>query len=85
MKNCFQMDRISQYVLFLLNRKALSVFIARLGLYDNTTNFNRHVKPLILQGLLRLTIPDLPSHRSQQYKTTLEGERYLKENFTNAK
>ncbi|HUB93949.1 MAG TPA: AAA family ATPase, partial [Verrucomicrobiae bacterium] len=49
----------------------------KIGVYNNTRNFERDVKPLIDQGLLGLTIPDKPNSGNQQYKTTPKGERYL--------
>ena len=41
-------------------------------------NYRRHIQPLILDGLLELTIPGKPNSRYQKYRTSQKGMRLLK-------
>jgi ATP-dependent DNA helicase RecG len=48
-----------------------------LELFNNTKNYNRHVKPLIETGWLELTIPDKPTSKNQKYKTSEVAKRLV--------
>ena len=49
-----------------------------LGLANKYNNYERHVLPLVEQGLLAMTIPDKPKSSDQKYYTTEEGKGLLK-------
>ena len=51
--------------------------LASLDLYNNQSNFNRFMKPLIIEGYLAPTVPDKPNSKNQQYKTTASGQARL--------
>ncbi|MCW3787230.1 AlbA family DNA-binding domain-containing protein [Plebeiibacterium sediminum] len=48
-----------------------------LGLKKHTDNFKRYIQPLLDEGLLRRTIPDVPKSRLQKYFTTESGKIVL--------
>jgi len=49
----------------------------QLELYNNTKNYNRHVKPLIEFGWLELTQPDKLTSKNQKYKTSEVAKRLV--------
>ncbi|MDP3914650.1 MAG: KTSC domain-containing protein [Bacteroidota bacterium] len=49
-----------------------------ISLYKNTKNFQKHIKPLIDAGWLKLTLPDKLTSRAQQYFTSELGEQLMK-------
>lgn len=49
-----------------------------IGLYKNSKNFQRYIKPLIDTGWLKLTLPDKLTSRAQQYFTSELGEQLMK-------
>ncbi|MDP2113434.1 MAG: KTSC domain-containing protein, partial [Bacteroidota bacterium] len=49
-----------------------------IGFYKNTKNFQKHIKPLIDAGWLKLTQPDKLTSRAQQYFTSELGEQLMK-------
>lgn len=49
----------------------------QLELFNNTKNYNRHVKPLIELGWLELTQPDKPTSKNQKYKTSEVAKRLV--------
>ena len=51
--------------------------LAHLDLYNNQSNYNRFMRPLITRGYLALTVPDKPNSKNQQYKTTSSGRAYV--------
>lgn len=48
-----------------------------IGLYNNTKNFNTHIKPLINIDWLQQTNPDKPTSKHQQYFTSVMGSKLL--------
>jgi len=48
-----------------------------LELVPHTYNFQRHIEPLLEQGLLSRTIPNKPTSKNQKYFTTDSGKRIL--------
>lgn len=71
-------DHIIQILKYCLRPKKRNEIMTELGLYRNNKNFSRYVQPLIDKKYLSLTIPDKPTSKYQQYKTTHAGEIYLK-------
>ncbi|MEI6140399.1 MAG: ATP-binding protein [Mariniphaga sp.] len=49
-----------------------------LELDNQTKNFTTHVKPLIENGIIELTIPDKPNSKLQKYRLTEKGKKLLK-------
>jgi ATP-dependent DNA helicase RecG len=56
-----------------------------LELFNNTKNYNRHVKPLIEIGWLELTIPNKPTSKNQKYKTSEVAKRLVEPASTRIK
>jgi ATP-dependent DNA helicase RecG len=48
-----------------------------IGLFNNSKNFNRHLKPLIDLGWIQLTIPDKPTSKNQKYVTADIAQRLV--------
>ncbi len=59
-------------------REEIFKFIA---LYNNSKNFNRHIKPIIDIGWLQLTIPEKPTSKNQKYVIS----EYAKKLIANSK
>lgn len=49
----------------------------KLDLYNNYKNYETYIKPLVDKGWITLTIPDRPTSKNQQYRTTPDGAAYL--------
>jgi ATP-dependent DNA helicase RecG len=54
--------------------KSRKEILNMLQLTNHTKNFNKHIKPLLEQRLLSMTLPDMPQSSKQQYKTTKEDD-----------
>ena len=54
--------------------------LQRLGVKNQTKNFNRYMKPLQDAGWIEMTIPDKPNSRLQRYRLTGNSKKYLKQN-----
>ncbi|MFY8035014.1 MAG: Fic family protein [Flexibacteraceae bacterium] len=48
--------------------------LEQLGLSGNVKNYDTYMAPLVLQGLLQMTIPNKPTNPNQKYVTTLKGQ-----------
>lgn len=57
--------------------KSRKEILEMLQLSNHTTNFNRHIKPMLEDGLLAMTMPDSPQSPTQQYFTTPKGTAEL--------
>ena len=66
---------------YCLRAKKKREILTKINVYNNYNNFKKHIKSLINKGLLVLTIPDKPSSRNQQYRTTATGEDYINQAF----
>jgi len=51
-----------------ISRKRQEI-LAHIGLSNHPDNYKRHIKPLIENGKLEMTIPDKPKHWNQKYRT----------------
>jgi Fic family protein len=47
------------------------------GLANAYLNYKRHIQPLLVEGLLEMTIPDKPNSRLQKYRLTEKGRFVL--------
>lgn len=66
---------------YCLRPKKKAEILRKLGLFVCHENYQRKVKPLIDKGYLVPTVPDKPTSRYQQYKTTDIGEKFLEQNI----
>lgn len=70
-----------------LNRKSLEILkfcnlpqkrkdvLKKIGLTNQSKNFNNHILPLLQAQYLEFTIPDKPKSKNQKYQTTNEGRK----------
>lgn len=58
-----------------LSRKDI---FAALGLRGDSRSFRRHVEPLLVGGLVEMTIPNKPTSRLQKYRLTEQGRQTVK-------
>ena len=63
---------------FLEEEKFSQEILSFLELDNQTKNFNTHIKPLIENGIIELTIPDKPNSQLQKYRLTEKGKKLLK-------
>jgi hypothetical protein len=57
-----------------MSREALQ---AAIGLSDRKSFRERYLKPALADGLIKMTIPDKPNSRLQQYRLTAKGRQWL--------
>jgi len=57
--------------------KSSAEILSKIGLSNHTTNYKRHIEPLLEKQWLKMTNPENPKHRNQKYKTTEAGEKKL--------
>jgi len=58
-----------------LSRKEIFTIIGKSG---DSRSFKRYLEPLLVQGLIEMTVPDKPSSRGQRYRLTNTGRREIK-------
>ena len=51
--------------------------LAAAGLGTAYGNYRRHIAPLVEQGLLAMTFPDMPTSKHQRYRITDRGRQAL--------
>ncbi|MBP1568400.1 MAG: AAA family ATPase, partial [Oscillospiraceae bacterium] len=64
-------DLHSKILDFCKTAKSKQEIAAEIGYKDAKSLVKRHLKPLVEQGKLSLTIPDKPTSRNQKYKTII--------------
>lgn len=57
----------------------------KIQMYNNTKNFNRHIKPLLATEWLLQTLPDKPKSKHQQYVISEIGKIVIKNEFSQIK
>lgn len=57
--------------------RSKSELLERAGLANAYLNYKRHILPLVLSGVLEMTIPDKPQSRLQKYRLTPQGRARL--------
>lgn len=67
-----------QVLQYCTEAKSRDEIFKTISLYNNTKNFQKHIKPLIDMGWLQLTLPDKRTSIAQQYYTTDLGKQLLK-------
>lgn len=71
-------------VLKALASKALSrkeIFTA-IGINGDWRSFKRHIEPLLIDGLIEMTVPDKPNSRLQKYRLTDQGSMVTRQTMT---
>jgi ATP-dependent DNA helicase RecG len=64
-------DLLSQH------EKSRSELLEGIGLYNNTINFNKYIRPLIEIQVIKMTIPDKPNSWLQKYLLTEKGKKLI--------
>jgi predicted transcriptional regulator len=57
-----------------LSRKEI---FAAIKMNGDSRSFKRHIDPLLIAGLIELTVPDKPNSRLQKYRLTAKGKKYI--------
>jgi predicted transcriptional regulator len=40
-------------------------------------SFKRHIDPLLVEGLIEMTVPDKPNSKLQKYRLTGKGKKHI--------
>jgi predicted transcriptional regulator len=74
------MTDVGLHILKALNSTALSrkEMFAIAGTSGDSRAFMRHIKPLMNDGFIEMTIPDKPNSRFQKYRLTGKGKTLIK-------
>lgn len=59
------------------NEKSRSELLEGIGLYNNTINFNKYIRPIIEIQVIEMTLPDKPNSRVQKYRLTEKGRKLV--------
>ncbi|MCF8362386.1 MAG: putative DNA binding domain-containing protein [Prolixibacteraceae bacterium] len=70
-------ERIIKVLKYCNVPKSKEEILNKIGLSNQTKNFNDNIKPAVDSGLLEMTMPDKPRSKNQQYITTDKGKRIL--------
>jgi ATP-dependent DNA helicase RecG len=54
---------------YCIQAKSREEIFHHIGLYNNSKNFNKHLKPFINLGWIKLVLPDKPTSKNQKYLT----------------
>lgn len=57
--------------------KSRREILEHLGVIYHSKNFKIHINPLVEQGYLELTIPDVPNNRNQKLRLTDKGRQLI--------
>jgi ATP-dependent DNA helicase RecG len=63
---------------FCLQARSREAIFEKIQMYNNTKNYNKHIKPLLTMGWIQHTLPNKPSSRNQQYIISELGKTILK-------
>jgi len=72
------LEKMLELADFLQEEKSREALMAFLEMGNQTINYNANVKPLIVAGIIELTIPESPRSRNQMYRLTPKGKQLLK-------
>jgi hypothetical protein len=70
---------------FCLQARSREAIFEKIQMYNNTKNYNKHIKPLLTMGWIQHTLPNKPSSRNQQYIISELGKTILKNEFSRIK
>lgn len=71
-------DKAQEILTFCLTPRKRVEILEEIGLTYHTTNYKRHIEPLIEAGLLELTDKETVNNPNQQYFTTPKGQQWIK-------
>jgi len=57
-----------------LSRKEI---FAAINIYGDSRSFKRNIEPLLLSGLIEMTVSDKPNSKLQKYRITAIGKRHM--------
>lgn len=77
--NSIELTKIQKQIFSSLKEAALSrrEIFEKIGMNYDTRAFRRHMEPLLLAGLVRMTIPDKPRSSLQKYELTEAGKSMI--------
>ncbi len=77
-----QLSDTQMEVLKALEDKTLSrkEIFATIGMNGDSRSFKRHIKPLLTDGFIEMTVPDKPNSRLQKYRLTDSGKAFIGDN-----
>ena len=78
-------NKVKQILSFCTKPKTREEIFKYIGLFNNSKNFNRHLKTLVDLDWLHLTIPDKPTSKNQKYITSKIARRLVSPQSTGLK
>ncbi len=70
-------SKIWDVIDYLTTENTREATLNHIGLTNHSKNYKAYLKPLIVHGLVELTIPDKPNSRHQRYRLTEKGRQLL--------
>ena len=71
-------DKEKKILSYCIDSRSRAEILSEIGISNHTTNYKRHIEPLLEKELLQMTIPDSPKNRNQKYRTTQKGKKKLR-------
>ncbi|MBC8487112.1 MAG: KTSC domain-containing protein [Bacteroidetes bacterium] len=65
-----------------LQAQSREAIFERIQMYNNTKNYNKHIKPLLAMGWILYTLPDKPNSKKQKYIISESGKTILKNEYS---
>lgn len=72
-------DTILEIIRYCDEAKSREEIFEYIKLYNNSKNYNKHIKPIIELGWLQQTIPDKPTSKNQKYITSEIAKRLIEQ------
>ena len=70
-------DKAKKILSYCIDSRSSAEILTEIGISNHTSNYKRHIEPLLEKELLQMTIPDSPKNRNQKYITTQKGREKL--------
>lgn len=67
---------------FCLPAQSREAIFEKIQMYNNTKNYNKHIKPLLVMGWISYTLPDKPNSKKQKYIISKSGKTILKNEYS---
>ena len=71
-------DQVISILRFCSTPKSRGEILKNLGYKNHFDNYKRHIKPVLDNNLIEMTIPDKPKSKNQKYRLTIKGNEYKK-------